>query len=95
MNNDEITNSKKGIDPNWQLREQKLYRDFKFKDFGEAMSFVNQVAGAADEANHHPDISISYNRVTLELSTHDVGGLSKKDFKLAAKIDKLHGSKNN
>ena len=67
----------------------KIHRQFKFKDFKDAMSFVNKVAEVANAEDHHPDIKIAYNKVQLDLSTHAVGGLSKNDFILAAKINKL------
>jgi len=62
---------------------------FKFKDFSEAFSFMTRVALAAQQADHHPDWSNSYNSVTITLSTHDAGGLSQKDVDLAKAIDKL------
>ena len=74
--------------PGWQLKpdEQKLVRRFKFKDFKEAMAFVNRVADLSESEGHHPDIYISWNRVRLELTTHAIKGLSENDFILAAKI---------
>ena len=66
-----------------------LVRIFKFEDFRAAMRFVNQVAELAEEAGHHPDIDIRYNRVRLALVTHDAGGLTNKDFELAGQADKL------
>lgn len=59
------------------------------KDFAAAMVFVNQVAELAEARNHHPDIAISWNKVTLTLSTHDAGGLTQRDLDLAAAIDAL------
>ena len=67
----------------------KIFREFKFKDFKQAMGFVDKVAGLAEEEGHHPDIHIHYNRVRLELWTHAIGGLSENDFILAAKINAL------
>ena len=64
-----------------------IFRDFEFKDFKEAMVFVNKVADIAESEGHHPDISIWWNKVKLELSTHAIGGLSTNDFILAAKIN--------
>lgn len=64
-------------------------REFRFKDFGKAMEFVNEVAEVAEEQDHHPDICVFYNKVNLTLSTHKIGGLSRNDFILAAKIDEL------
>ncbi len=76
--------------PDWKVIEaKKLSREFKFKNFEEAMAFVSRVAEIAESEGHHPDISIFYNRVRLELSTHAIGGLSENDFILAAKIDGL------
>ncbi len=75
--------------PSWSLKNGHLFKYFKFIDFVEAMDFVNSIACIAEEEGHHPDISIHYNRVELELWTHAVKGLSENDFILAAKIDKL------
>ncbi len=75
--------------PSWSLGEKEIKREYRFKDFHEAMNFVNRVAGVAHEQDHHPDIGISYNVVQLTLSTHKIGGLSLNDFILAAKIDLL------
>lgn len=75
---------------NWKvLDNKKIVRQFKFKDFKESMIFVNKVAGIAEVEGHHPDIGISYNEVTIELTTHAVGGLTENDFIVATKIDKI------
>ncbi len=66
-----------------------LVRELEFTDFDAAMTFVNKVADLAETENHHPDIDIRWNKVTLALSSHDVGGLSENDLILAAKIDAL------
>lgn len=72
----------------WKLDDgDEIERTFEFPDFQQAMAFVNRVAEAAEAADHHPDISIKYNRVKLGLSTHSEGGLTAKDFDLAAQID--------
>jgi 4a-hydroxytetrahydrobiopterin dehydratase len=73
----------------WSLGVHTLAREFRFRDFREAMEFVNRVAALADEQDHHPDIFVSYNKVQLTLSTHAIGGLSLNDFIVAAKIDLL------
>jgi len=73
----------------WQIEAGELVRTFQFKDFRAALGFVNKVGDAAEEAGHHPDIDIRYNRVKLALVTHDAGGLTAKDFDLAAKADAL------
>jgi 4a-hydroxytetrahydrobiopterin dehydratase len=75
--------------PNWSLVDGELVRTLEFKDFVEAMQFVNNVAELAEAAGHHPDIDIRYNRVRLALVTHDAGGITRKDVKLAASVDNL------
>jgi 4a-hydroxytetrahydrobiopterin dehydratase len=75
--------------PDWQLAGGKLRRELKFASFVEAFAFVSKVALVAEKMNHHPDLTNSYNRVTLELVSHDVQGLSERDFKLAKAIDAL------
>ena len=76
----------------WQLELGELVRTFSFADFLAALAFVNEVGGLAEAAGHHPDIDIRYNKVRLALVTHDVGGISAKDFELAAKINGLQKS---
>ncbi|TVQ64955.1 MAG: 4a-hydroxytetrahydrobiopterin dehydratase [Spirulina sp. DLM2.Bin59] len=73
----------------WQLVENTIVRELKFKGFVEAIAFVNQLVEPAEAAGHHPDLAISYNRVTVTLSTHDAGGLTANDFALADVIDGL------
>jgi len=75
--------------PQWSLAEKSLEREYTFKDFREAIAYVNRVADVAEREKHHPDIHISYNKVKLTLSTHKSGGLTRHDFILAAKIDKI------
>jgi 4a-hydroxytetrahydrobiopterin dehydratase len=75
--------------PQWRLEDGKLVREWSFPDFVAAMAFVNRVAAQAEAANHHPDIDIRYNRVTLGLVTHDSGGITSKDAGMAAIIDQL------
>lgn len=75
--------------PEWRRRRSVIARTYEFKDFVVAMRFVTQVAKAAEAAWHHPDIDIRWNKVTLSLTTHDAGGLTRKDFKLAALFDSL------
>jgi 4a-hydroxytetrahydrobiopterin dehydratase len=75
----------------WHLVKGSLHRRFEFKDFTQAFGFMKRVALAADRMNHHPDWSNAYNKVTINLSTHSVGGLTKNDFELAGKIQKIHG----
>ena len=77
-------------DSPWRREGQKLVREWKLKDFNQAISFVNLIAGEAESANHHPDILVhGWNKVRLELSTHSEGGLTEADLALAAAIDAL------
>ncbi len=75
----------------WELDDDELEKKFRFDDFVGSMAFVNAVANLANAADHHPDISIKYNRVKLTLSTHSEGGITEKDFALAAEIDSAAG----
>jgi 4a-hydroxytetrahydrobiopterin dehydratase len=75
--------------PDWQHNGGLISRTFQFKDFSAAMKFVNAVAGLAEEAWHHPDLDIRWNKVTLTLTTHDAGGLTENDFTLARRFDEL------
>lgn len=78
--------------PDWTLLRDgthMLRKQFKFKNFKESMAFVNKVADLAESEGHHPDIKIVWNKVNLDLFTHAVGGLSKNDFIMAAKINAL------
>ena len=71
----------------WERAGDTIRKEYRFADFAEAMAFVTRVALRAEAMNHHPDILINYSRVTLTLSTHDAGGLTERDFRLAEKID--------
>jgi 4a-hydroxytetrahydrobiopterin dehydratase len=75
--------------PAWQRNGDVISRTFQFRDFPAAMKFTAVVAELAEEAWHHPDIDIRWNKVTLTLTTHDAGGLTEKDFVLARQFDKL------
>lgn len=72
----------------WRRKGKAIVRTFEFADFPTAMRFVQVVARLAEQAQHHPDIDIRWNKVTLLLTTHDAGGLTEKDFSLAARIQK-------
>jgi 4a-hydroxytetrahydrobiopterin dehydratase len=77
-------------DGDWRREGDEIVRDFKFADFAEAMAFVNRVADAAEEANHHPDILVhGWNKVRLSVTNHSEGGLTEADFKLADTVDGL------
>jgi 4a-hydroxytetrahydrobiopterin dehydratase len=73
----------------WSKKGSAIRRTYEFKDFPPAIKFVNAVAKLAEKAGHHPDIDIRWNKVTLALTTHDEGGLTQKDFDLAAKLDRV------
>jgi len=73
----------------WKKKGATIVRTYQFKDFPAAVQFVDSVAVLAERAWHHPDIDIRWNKVTLTLSTHDAGGLTKKDFALAKKFDRV------
>ncbi|MBS3967754.1 MAG: 4a-hydroxytetrahydrobiopterin dehydratase [Truepera sp.] len=77
--------------PAWSLEGDKLRRSVKFKTFIEAFGFISQVALWAEKLNHHPELYNSYNRVVIDLTTHDTGGITARDFALAQKIDALLG----
>ena len=75
---------------NWKEENNALHRSFEFKDFSEAFAFMTRVALLAEKHDHHPFWSNVYNRVTIQLNTHDAGDIvTEKDHKLAAQIDKL------
>jgi len=76
--------------PKWKIDGKMIKRDFEFKDFIEALNFVNRVGDLAENEGHHPDISIRWNKVRFSLWTHTINGLSENDFILASKIDKMH-----
>lgn len=73
----------------WVVEESKLHTTRKFKNFVEAIEFVNKLVEPAESAAHHPDIEISYNKVKITLTTHDAGGLTQKDFDLAQVISEI------
>ena len=73
--------------PEWAEVNGEITRTFLFDDFVASIAFVNSVAGYAETAQHHPDILIRYNKVTLTVSTHDAGGITQKDFDLASEVE--------
>ncbi len=75
--------------PGWERAGDAIVRTVTFRDFAEAMAFVNRVAEVAEEANHHPDITIRWNTVTLTQSTHVANGLTEHDFALARRLNEL------
>jgi 4a-hydroxytetrahydrobiopterin dehydratase len=82
-----------GSEAVWRQEDESLIRDYEFKDFAGAMAFVNQVAEAAEEANHHPDILVhGWNKVRLTLTTHSEGKLTDNDRAMAERIDAILGT---
>jgi len=77
--------------PTWTREQKMIVRRFEFTDFSDAMVFVNKVAEAAEEANHHPNFYISWNKVRLELTSHDSGGITQRDLRMARRIDSIAG----
>jgi 4a-hydroxytetrahydrobiopterin dehydratase len=75
--------------PHWKLEGKEMVRRYEFADFVAAMAFVNRVAEKAEAAGHHPDIDIRYNKVRLALISHDQGGLTSRDVKMAGELDSL------
>ena len=73
----------------WELTGNEITKEFNFNNFKEAMEFVQKVAEEAEREQHHPDILVRYNKVTISLTTHDEGGVTYKDFKLAKIIEQL------
>ena len=77
--------------PGWSVESGKLHRVFEFRDFRQAFGFMSSVALAAEAMNHHPDWSNSWNKVTIDLTTHSAGGVTKNDFDLAGQIQQILG----
>jgi len=76
--------------PEWQLCGGRLIRQYRFETFRQAISFVNMVASTAEQHDHHPDIDIRYDRVTLSLWTHDAAGITQRDLRFAATLSSAH-----
>lgn len=73
----------------WKRDGGAIVKEWQFRDFAEAMQFINRIARIAEQHNHHPELYNVYNRVRLRFSTHDAGGLTEKDFQIAEAIDAL------
>lgn len=85
---DELTAALKKC-PEWEYEKNALTRTIEFEEFSEAIDFVNDLAEIAEEAQHHPDITIRHTRISLKLTTHDVGGVTDLDIALAQRVDNL------
>lgn len=89
LNDDEIG---AGLPEGWAHEGNEVKKEFAFDTFPTAIAFVNLLADAAEDANHHPDIDIRYNRVLVALSTHSEGGVTEKDLSLAGRAEQLAGA---
>lgn len=92
LTDDQVQESLSAV-PEWAEIGGQIQRTYALKDFASAMKFVSKVAQAAETDQHHPDILIRYNKVTLTLTTHDVGGISDRDFRLARTCDSFIASR--
>lgn len=90
LNKVEIAERMAFLDQSWELKSDSIEREFVFKDFVQAFAFMTSVAANAETLNHHPYWTNVYNKVTIELTTHDAGGLTVLDFELASIIDKIN-----
>ena len=88
LDDEEIAGRIHGMD-GWSVRNGKLHRELTFPSFAAAFAFMTAVAEEAERLNHHPDWFNSYNKLTIDLSSHDVGGISERDFRLASVIDRV------
>lgn len=86
LSDDEIKSRLAALD-DWEVKDGCLIKEFKFKDFAAAMDFMNGMAPVAEELNHHPDWSNSYNKVLISLTSHSAGGLTENDFAFAQAAD--------
>jgi 4a-hydroxytetrahydrobiopterin dehydratase len=88
LSDEEIDSRLAGLD-GWHREGDAIVKEFKLDDFVGSVDFLNRVTPVAEEMNHHPDVSIAWNKVTVTLSTHSEGGLTENDFQLASRIDSL------
>ena len=90
LKGDELERLRKELNPAWQvIQDHHLEREFKFRNFREALAFTNQVGGLAESQGHHPDIYLAWGKVKITIWTHKIDGLTESDFVLAAKIERL------
>jgi 4a-hydroxytetrahydrobiopterin dehydratase len=90
LRGDALTELRDQLDPGWRVEgEHHLERTFDFPDFAQALAFTNRVGALAEEQQHHPDIHLSWGKVTVQIWTHKIDGLTESDFVFAAKVDRL------
>ena len=92
LSNSEVSEGLKKL-KGWRLEADTIKKEFQFPSFPKAIKFVNKVAEIAEQADHHPDILINFRKVTLNLSTHDEGGITQKDFRLAEQLEEANGKR--
>jgi 4a-hydroxytetrahydrobiopterin dehydratase len=86
LNSDEIAKALKQLE-GWEYKDNSIRKLFRFKEFMEGIRFINQIAGEAEAMDHHPDITINYTRITFVCTSHDSGGVTERDLKLARAIE--------
>ncbi len=89
LNEQEIAARLAELEEGWEVQDDFINKEYEFENFAEALEFVNRVGAVAEEADHHPDIFFGYGYAEIAITSHDAGGLTGRDFELAAKIDKL------
>jgi 4a-hydroxytetrahydrobiopterin dehydratase len=92
LNNAEVKKALSELDKNWKIVKGKIQREFEFKDFNTAFGFMTRVALVVEKLDHHPEWFNVYNKVRVDLVTHDVNGLSNYDFILAKEMDRIAAS---
>lgn len=90
LGQDELKEALRGL-PGWELKDAKLHRAFRFRDFIQAFGFMTRVALIAEAKAHHPEWFNVYNQVTIDLTTHDAGGISDRDVEMARRINEIAG----
>jgi 4a-hydroxytetrahydrobiopterin dehydratase len=88
LSDEEIEERRSGLD-GWERDGDAIRRTFELEDFKGSVDFVNRLTPEAEDMNHHPDLEISWNKVTVAITTHSEGGLTENDFELAGRIDRL------
>ena len=89
LSEQEIAQHLAQLEEGWEVQDDFINKEYEFENFAEALDFVNQIGALAEEADHHPDIFFGYGYAEVAITSHDAGGLTSRDFELAAKIDKL------
>jgi 4a-hydroxytetrahydrobiopterin dehydratase len=92
LTTEEIKSQLELLNTSWSMKNNSIFKEFKFKDFVEAFSFMTAVAMRAEKQSHHPDWNNLYNKVSISMNTHDAGGITLKDFELAKAIDLVYNS---